>query len=298
MDTTHITYSTISFQHEYWNQSHPELFDIAFTKETLDLFKKLGMLIKSGSNQLMLLIPENNLEHALLKTAIFNIILIQKDPAIKNYSNLPQYGDGETLLYRLSANTVSEPILLPIKRTLYNGPESAKLANETNQLISEILVTPVDAPAFANHVNALPDGMYQSDDNSFYYQKKLIKSQFAIIQMYGDGSSSPSSYELNFKSRDLFLSYRIRSKNHATSQLRVIDTNNEIDFDQSITSPEEIVFTSSQPVKILEKTPYQFSLYNGSKKPIKERLPLGRTHNLKIRDQQPDQLLNEIFIHV
>lgn len=300
MNTNHIIYCDLKFSHEYWNQSNPELFDISYTEETQETFRSLGIITKLGQNQLTLLLPEHNLDHQLLKQTSFQIILIQRDRSIKNYSNVPQFDDSKVLYYRVDASqlTASKPDLLPIRRSLYEESIKNQLADSHESKITDLIVTPENDPAYARNVNALADGIYSASDNSFYYQKKLIKDQFAIIQLYCKDISAPTHFTMKLDSRDLYLSYRIRSKNHSITELKVVDINNQVTFNQSDSDETEIIFTTEQPVKIMEKTPYQFSLFNGSKKPVKEKLPLGQTHNLKTVSQQPDRLLNEIFIHV
>ncbi len=298
MTEKHLTYLNIDFKHEYWNQSNPELFNVILTESSQEQFRKLNILLRRDHNRIVLLLPENNFGHALLKENHLELVLVQRDQQMKNYTQLKQFTDQEVMIFhfRESSQEVSEVEVIPIKRILYSK-EYSDLQNAKQVPITDIIATSPHSPDFARNVNALPDGIYSTATSRFYYQKKLVKNQFGIIQMDGSTDMASGSHTIRLKSRSLYLKYRVMSKNHPTNKLKIVDLGQEVEFGSTEVSENEIAFTSKSPLKIHEKSPYQFCLFNGNKKPLKEKLPLGATHNLKIKSQ-PDQFMNEIFIHV
>ncbi|MEO9964769.1 MAG: hypothetical protein ABJF11_03205 [Reichenbachiella sp.] len=300
--------SQLDITHEYWNISSPELFDIQFTSDTNDLLKKLKIQYRQIGNTIHFLGHKNAL--AFLsenrEELSFGIQLLLRDSSLVNYTDIQQSDDRQVLCFKSSPDQkdlMDSIELLPIRRSLaqlyVEYPDHQLVDGNGKDVLTDFLIQP-DEPGFGRSLDAMSEGVYTSSDSSvgtFYFQPKLVKGLFAVVELKLDHSDWPQEHQLNFKSRSVMLSYRVKSDQHDLNKLRVIDADDNISFEGKPID-DEMIFTSDQSVKLTEKPAFNFQLLNGTKKPIRQYMSLGTTNNFKIFNQDGSQYLNEILINI
>lgn len=298
----------LTINHEYWNVSKPELFDIGFSTSTKVLIDKLRIQYRKHGNTLHFLGHRKASQYfaSNKEKESITILLTLRDRNLVNYTDIEQSGDNELLYF--SNQTGNDQLIdslksLPIRRSLamaYSESPQAKLMMEDGRQVSEVILIKPEQSGFARALDALDDGMYTSSDDNigrFYYQPRLIKGLFAVVHLSLDNITDSAHYNLDLKSREVRLSYRVKSRDYDITKLKVIDAEQKIKFEQQ-QGNDEMIFTSDQAIKLHEKPAQNFQLINGARRPLREYMSMGTTNNFKRYNQDGNQFLNEIFINI
>lgn len=298
----------LTINHEYWNVSTPDILSVSFSSETAELIHKLKIQYRKLGNTLHFL-GHGKASQYLSKNKekeSINILLTLKDRNLVNYTDVVQSGDKELLYFSNQSGSlqlIDSMQNLPIRRSLAQVYTESPEANITKEdgasIFDEILIKP-NQQGFARALDAMAEGIYTSSDNNignFYYQPKLVKGLFGVVSLNLDKISNPDIYQLNFKSREVRVAYRVKSKQHDITKLKVVDADSKINFEQK-SGDDEMIFTSDQAVKLIEKPAQNFQLINGARRPLREHMSLGTTNNFKRYNQDGNQFLNEIFINI
>lgn len=293
---------------EYYGDDGTTFVTVIPTPEWADRFSKLGVVVKSTGNGIILLATDQALE-SLDRWAVDhpNLLLEVKslDPGFKNLIQVTPFTNQETIWYRWQDSIIHKMEVIPIRKSLFpifqNSPES-KLQDEGGlDILSDTRLRPGDR-GFHHLLASFPDGKYVLEGEAFFYVKGGLQSgHFSMISVHLKewlAQENPVSIKLSLPVREVYLKYWIGSNHHDLESLSVQDEAGEIGFESKGIGPHGALFESKSKLKLFQHSPYKIRLINGKKKPLIEQLPLGTPAQMKPVELQPDEYFNEVFINV
>ncbi len=299
-DYNYKIWCEITFAHEYWNESNPQLFNIIPTDGTREFITRNTLLLRQEGNKFFVLAPVDWLARNS-STDVLEFKVESLDPYLINYTQSENFTAEKLTTYELGENTISVEQARIVKSLYFNLTDSVSgLENASKTDILKEIIYPKGHELFQRSLDASDEGKYklQGLEEVILYEKNGQKNKMAWLLLRAD-KKQKNQYKIDLKCNEVFLKYRVTSRKHNVADITIeaagSNSRDQIEFARSI-EEDEAIFLSNTAIKWREKSEHSFRLMNGKKKPLIENLSSATHKNLRFTDNHQPYL--EIFIHL